>query len=178
MRQTIAICSLLALAPGAAAAQVPTQPTSTPNSARAVLVNGKGETIGSATLIQTPNGVLVTAEAANLPLGPHGFHIHEVGRCDASGGFESAGGHYNPTGGPHGYMVENGPHAGDMPNQTVGADGKLRAEVFNPNVSFSGKNTLFDGDGSALLVHATADDYRSQDSGNAGGRIACGVIQR
>jgi superoxide dismutase, Cu-Zn family len=160
-----------------AQSQPPAQPTSTPNSARAVFVNDKGDTIGSATLIQTPNGVLITAELANLPPGLHGFHIHEVGNCDASTGFRSAGGHYNPTGAKHGYMLEDGPHAGDMPNQTADQNGKLLAQVFNPMVAFSGKNTLFDQDGSALVVHATADDYRTQDSGNAGDRIACGVIQ-
>jgi superoxide dismutase, Cu-Zn family len=158
--------------------QSQSQPTSTPNSARAVFKNKQGDTIGTATLIDTPNGVLVRAELANLPPGPRGFHIHEVGQCDPANGFESAGGHYNPRGKQHGYMVEGGPHAGDMPNQTVGQDGKLLAQVFNPNVGFSGEATLFDQDGSALLVHATADDYRSQPSGAAGDRLACGVIQQ
>jgi Cu-Zn family superoxide dismutase len=163
-----------------AQAQQPSQaqPTSTPNSARAVFKNRQGETIGTATLIRTPNGVLIRAEAANLPPGPHGFHIHEVGQCDPATNFESAGGHYNPQGKSHGYMVENGPHAGDMPNHTVAADGKLMAEVFNPNVGFSGEATLFDQNGSALVIHATADDYRSQPSGAAGERLACGVIQQ
>jgi Cu-Zn family superoxide dismutase len=156
-----------------------TQPTSTPNSSRAVFLNQKGDTIGTGTLIETPNGVLIRVEIANLPPGLHGFHIHEVGKCDGSGGFESAGGHYNPGGKQHGYMVEGGPHAGDMPNQTVGQDGKLLAEVFNPNVTFGNDGpTLFDQDGSAIIVHATADDYRSQPSGGAGNRLACGVIQR
>jgi Cu-Zn family superoxide dismutase len=76
-------------------------------------------------------------------------------------------------------MVEGGPHAGDMPNQTVEQDGKLKTEVFNPNVMFSsGRAPLFDQDGSALVVHAAADDHRSQPSGNAGSRLACAVIQR
>lgn len=154
------------------------QPTSTPLSARAVFMDQKGQTIGTATLIETPNGVLIRAEAANLPAGLHGFHIHEVGRCDGQAGFESAGGHYNPTGSQHGYWQQAGPHAGDMPNQTVEDDGKLLAEVFNPNVSFSGQAPLFDQDGSSLVIHAMADDYRSQPSGAAGDRIACGVIQR
>ncbi|MBJ6127000.1 superoxide dismutase family protein [Microvirga splendida] len=169
-------CAALIVSATAAAAQ--NQPTSTPLDARAVFMNKEGKTIGSATLIDTPNGVLIRADIANLPPGPHGFHIHEVGRCDASGGFESAGGHYNPRGAKHGYWIEGGPHAGDLPNQTVGQDGKLLAEVFNPHVGFDGEGTLFDQDGSALVVHATADDYRSQPSGGAGDRIACAVIQR
>ncbi len=94
------------------------------------------------------------------------------------GSFESAGGHHNPTGSQLGYWQQGGPHAGDMPNQTVEDDGKLLAEVSNPNVSFDGKAPLFDQDGSALVIHATADDYRGQPSGAAGGRIAYGVIQR
>lgn len=149
-----------------------------PGTARAVFMNTEGESIGTATLIETPNGVLIRAELTNLPAGPHGFHIHETGACDAEGGFQSAGGHYNPTGAEHGYMVEGGPHAGDMPNQTVGDDGELRAEVFNTMISFNGENPLFDDDGSALVVHATADDYMAQPAGAAGDRIACGVIQQ
>ena len=177
MRLLLAASAAFTLAAsGLALAQ--TAPTSTPNSSRAVFMNKKGETIGTATLIETPNGVLITAELANLPPGLHGFHIHEVGRCDPATGFESAGEHYNPTGAKHGYMLEDGPHAGDMPNQTAGPDGKMLAQVFNPHVGFSGKATLFDQDGSALVVHATADDYRSQPSGAAGDRLACGVIQR
>lgn len=172
---SIAASCLLA----ATAAQAQTQPTSTPNSARAVFMNQQGQTIGSATLIETPNGVLVRADLINLPPGVHGFHIHEVGACDPATKFESAGGHYNPTGAKHGYMVEGGPHAGDMPNQTVGADGKVLVEVMNPSVTFGdGKATLFDANGSAIVVHATADDYRSQPSGAAGDRLACGVIQK
>lgn len=154
------------------------QPTSSPSNARAVFMDAKGQAIGTATLIDTPNGVLIRAEVANLPPGLHGFHIHETGRCDPQDGFKSAGGHYNPKGGQHGYWNEKGPHAGDMPNQAAGSDGKLLAEVFNTNVRFSGDATLFDQDGSALVIHATADDYRSQPSGAADERLACGVIQR
>ena len=174
---TITACALPVLFAGAAQAQQAPAPTSTPSSARAVFMSPDGKTIGSATLIQTPNGVLISAEVTDLPPGVHGFHIHEVGRCE--GAFESAGGHYNPRGAQHGYMVAGGPHAGDMPNQTVEQDGKLKAEVFNPYVTFTGGQApLFDQDGSALVVHATADDYRTQPSGNAGDRIACGVIQQ
>lgn len=180
MDRTKLACAILGTAlAGSTAALAQTQPTSSPNNARAVFMDQQGRTIGTATLIETPSGVLIRAEVANLPPGVHGFHVHEVGKCDPASKFESAGGHYNPTGAKHGYMVEGGPHAGDMPNQTVGSDGKMVAEVINPHVSFgSGKATLFDQDGSALVVHATADDYRSQPSGAAGDRLACAVIEK
>lgn len=173
------ICASAALAqqtPPAAQGQKPA--TSTPNSARAVLMNREGKNIGTATLVETLNGVLISAEATGLPPGIHGFHIHETGRCDPASGFESAGGHYNPSKSEHGFMVEGGPHAGDMANQTVDQNGTLKAEVFNSKVMLnSGDAPLLDQDGSALVIHATADDYRSQPSGNAGDRLACGVIQ-
>lgn len=147
--------------------------------AEAEFVNAKGEKIGSATLTQTPHGVLIQVEIRGLPPGEHAFHIHETGKCDASGQFRSAGGHYAPRGKSHGFMVEDGPHAGDMPNQYVSKDGVLRADVVNPRVTLgSGKASLFDDDGSALVVHAGADDYSSQPSGDAGDRLACAVIER
>ncbi|HEV7255267.1 MAG TPA: superoxide dismutase family protein [Mesorhizobium sp.] len=180
MKRIIATCgalSLAAFAAGFSYAQE-TEAAADTNSVQADLINAQGETIGTATVIQTPNGVLIRAEASNLPPGAHGFHVHETGQCDAASGFQSAGGHYNPTDAQHGYLVEGGPHAGDMPNQTVGEDGRLVAEVFNPNLSFEGENTLFDDDGSALMIHANADDYQTQAAGDAGDRIACAVIER
>jgi superoxide dismutase, Cu-Zn family len=176
----LSLCSVpLLWAAPVAAQQTAAPPTSTPSTARAVFMNPDGKPIGSATLTETPTGVLISVELSSLPPGVHGFHVHEIGRCDPASGFESAGGHYNPGAARHGYLVEGGPHAGDMPNQTVEQDGKLKAEVFNPSVMFtSGRAPLFDQDGSALVVHATADDHRSQPSGNAGSRLACAVIQR
>ncbi|ASY65163.1 Superoxide dismutase [Cu-Zn] precursor (plasmid) [Sinorhizobium sojae CCBAU 05684] len=164
---------LFALA-GPAAGQE--QATTAPSVARAVFLNTSGESIGTATLKSTPNGVLIEAKLANLPPGIHGFHIHEVGTCDPATGFESAGGHLGS--GPHGFMVEEGPHAGDLANQTARDDGTMLVEVFNERVSFDGEMSLFDDDGAALVVHATADDYRSQPAGTGGDPIACGVIER
>ena len=180
MKQIIATCGVVALtAFGASLSHAQdNEAAASANSVQADIVNAQGETIGTATVTEAPNGVLIRAEASNLPPGTHGFHVHETGQCDAASGFESAGGHYNPTDAQHGYLVEGGPHAGDMPNQTVGEDGRLVAEVFNPMLSFEGENTLFDDDGSALMIHGMADDYRTQDSGDAGERIACAVIQR
>lgn len=135
----------------------------------------EGEPVGVATLTETGSGVLISIEVTGLPPSQWvGFHIHETGTCDHTDGHESAGAHYNPLEAEHGYFAEAGPHAGDMPNQYVPADGVLRAEVLNTFV------TLDDGDtgilGRALMVHAGADDYESQPSGDAGDRLACAVI--
>jgi Cu/Zn superoxide dismutase len=142
------------------------------------LMNADGKPIGTVTLTQTPHGVLVEIDASGLKPGEHGLHFHETGRCDPETGFKSAGGHFAPAGRQHGYLDEKGYHAGDMPNQFVAQDGRLRAHVFNPNVTLSGgKAALRDADGSALVIHSGADDYRSQPSGDSGDRIACAVIR-
>jgi Cu-Zn family superoxide dismutase len=146
--------------------------------AYATFINQHGHQLGTATLTQTPHGVLITADLSGVPPGEHGFHIHETGRCDPPS-FESAGAHYALRGQQHGYLGAGGAHAGDLPNQFVGQDGRLRTHVFTPSVTLrAGQATLFDADGSALVVHAKADDYRSQPAGEAGGRLACAVIQR
>jgi Cu-Zn family superoxide dismutase len=163
-------CALVIAAPAAAQA---------PQKATASFINAEGKEIGSATFTQTPNGVLIALDVRGLPPGEHAFHVHQKGLCEAAGKFMSAGGHYEPRGHKHGYMVEGGPHAGDMPNQFVGADGVLKANVLNPNVTLgSGDGTLFGPDGTALVIHAKADDYTSQPAGDAGDRIACAVIKR
>lgn len=134
-----------------------------------------GSSAGTASLIPTPRGVLIEAQLSGLPEGVHGFHIHETGTCE--GDFTSAGGHYNPSDAEHGYLAENGPHPGDMPNFTAASDGSAKFSVFNPMVMIEGGEApLNDSDGSALMVHSGADDYISQPSGDAGDRIACGVI--
>jgi superoxide dismutase, Cu-Zn family len=151
----------------------------TPQQASATFVNPQGQEIGHATLTQTTSGVLIDIDVSNAADGEHGFHIHETGACDAAGGFKSAGDHFEPAQHQHGYMAEQGPHAGDMPNQFVGTDGKLRAHVFNSNVTLAdGPASLFDADGSAIVIHADPDDYSSQPTGNAGDRIACAVIEK
>jgi Cu-Zn family superoxide dismutase len=167
------VCNTLgALALAACAASAAAQST-----AKGIFVDRKGDTIGSATLVQTPAGVLIAVEIRGLPTGELAFHVHERGACEPDKGFETAGGHYNPRGHAHGYRADKGPHAGDMPNQVVPESGVLRAQVLNHMVTLEkGEATLFDADGSALVLHAKPDDYRSQPAGAAGDRIACAVV--
>jgi superoxide dismutase, Cu-Zn family len=143
--------------------------------ASAVLKDANGKEVGRATLTPTPSGVLVSLDLTAVPAGEHAFHIHAVGKCEPPD-FKSAGPHFNPDNTKHGLMNQEGPHAGDMPNLHVPADGKLQVEVLNPTVSLSGESALLDADGSALVIHAGADDYKTDPAGNAGAGIACGVI--
>ena len=146
--------------------------------AKATIKDAKGVTLGDATLRETPNGVLLSVDLQNVPAGPHAFHIHTTGLCEAPT-FMTAGGHFAPGGTKHGLMAQAMPHAGDLPNLHVAADGKLSFEVLASNVTLAaGPRSLLDADGSALVLHATADDYVSDPAGNAGGRIACGVITK
>lgn len=145
--------------------------------ASATLKNAQGQTVGTATLQDTPNGVLIKADLIDVPPGPHAFHIHTTGKCEPPG-FTSAGGHFAPGGTRHGLLAHAMPHAGDLPNIHVGPDGKLKFEVLAEGVTLGpGPTSLLDADGSALVLHATADDYVTDPAGNAGGRIACGVIE-
>jgi len=150
-----------------------------PQQAEATFHNQQGQEVGKAMLTQTASGVLIEIELSKVPEGKHGFHIHESGVCDAADGFKSAGGHFEPAQHQHGYMIADGPHAGDMPNQFAGSDGRLAANVLNSNVTLSeGPTSVLDADGSAIIVHANPDDYASQPSGDAGDRIACAVIEK
>jgi Cu-Zn family superoxide dismutase len=143
--------------------------------AKAGLYNPQGEKVGETILVGTPHGVLITTELWNLPSGAHAFHIHTVGKCEPP--FKSAAGHFNPFGKKHGIMNPEGKHAGDLPNVHIGADGNLKLEVLANEVTLGkGVNSLFDADGSAIVIHAGPDDYKSDPAGNAGPRIACGVI--
>jgi Cu-Zn family superoxide dismutase len=146
--------------------------------ATAQLRNAQGQVVGTATLEQEEDGVDIELHVTGLPPGVHGFHIHETGTCTPPD-FTSAGGHYNPTNRQHGFEDPQGPHAGDMRNIQVGANGMAHVEVENERVTISpGPTTLFDADGSAIVIHAGADDYRTNPAGEAGARIACGVVTR
>lgn len=145
--------------------------------AHAELRNPEGQKVGNVTLQETPHGVLITAELDGLPPGTHALHIHEVGQCAPP--FASAGGHFNPTHKKHGIEAAGGMHAGDLPNIYVPENGKLKLDAFATEVTLSaGGNALFDADGSSLVIHAGPDDYETDPSGDAGARIACGVVTK
>ncbi|WP_137046702.1 superoxide dismutase family protein [Pseudolabrys sp. FHR47] len=149
----------------------------TAQTASAPLKDAQGKEVGSANLMQTPRGVLINLSVKGLPPGEHAFHVHAVGKCEPP--FTSAGGHFNPDNKKHGLMANEGAHAGDMPNLHIPQSGDLTIEVLNAAVTLDkGKpNSLLDADGSALVIHAGTDDYKTDPTGDAGGRIACGVVQ-
>jgi superoxide dismutase, Cu-Zn family len=166
--------------------------------ARAEMSNAGGQPVGVAHFTQMAHGVLIQIELTSLPPGWHALHLHEVGLCEPP--FTSAGAHFAPRRNAHGHDGENGPHAGDLPNVLIGNDGTARVEFFNERISLSSdearnkglldraigavesaagvpSNSLFGEKGTALILHERADDYRTDSSGNAGDRIACGVVR-
>jgi Cu-Zn family superoxide dismutase len=162
----------LAQAPQAAADK-PAEPKKG-DMARATLKDANGQTLGEVTLQQTPGGILVRGTLNGVPAGEHAIHIHETGKCEGPD-FKTAGGHFNPGKKQHGLMSAKGKHAGDMPNLYVGPDGKLQFEHFaNNGLTLK---SLMDKDGAALVVHAKADDHKTDPAGDAGGRIACGMVE-
>ena len=141
------------------------------------LKDASGRSVATASLTQSGESLQVRIVATALPPGAHGAHVHSVGACDAPD-FASAGPHWNPTGRLHGTQNPQGPHRGDMPNLLVGTDGRGTLEFVIPAGAIArGENRLLDQDGAALVIHAAADDYRTDPSGNSGARIACGVLQ-
>ena len=151
-----------------------------PKSAHADIMDAKGAKVGTAKLKAMKDGVQISVKVEGLPAGEHGIHIHNVGKCEGPA-FASAGGHFNPTGAHHGVnnSMDPHPHLGDLPNLTVGADGKGSLSFAAKGVTLGdGANSLFHDGGTAIVIHAKPDDLMSDPSGNSGDRIACGVIEK
>jgi superoxide dismutase, Cu-Zn family len=173
------------LSGGLVLGQAPTPPPAAPPAAVAPVVppktvelkDQKGKVVGTVLLVDTPHGLLLRGTLMGLPPGTHAIHFHEFGKCESP--FKSAGGHFNPGKKNHGMLDPGGLHAGDMPNLVIPKNGKLDFELFAADLTLAdGPNTVLDADGTALVIHAKADDYKSQPAGDAGDRIACGAINK
>lgn len=138
--------------------------------------DANGQSVGTVTLTQQADGVLVEGHFRNLSAGEHGIHFHAVGTCTPD--FSAAGPHFNPGGDQHGFNNPAGPHAGDLVNLEIGADGTGHYSEVTTLISLrqGDGNSVYDADGTAVIVHANADDYVTDPSGNSGDRIACGVV--
>jgi Cu-Zn family superoxide dismutase len=169
-RGLLAGAAVLALSGCAAAGAIANTQTIT-------LRDATGRTVGTALISPATEGVQVVLSASQLPAGVHGVHIHQNGQCDAPD-FTTAGPHFNPTNRQHGTENPAGPHGGDLPNLTVDANlrGTMSGVARGVTLEGEGANSVRKDGGTALVVHATADDYRTDPSGNSGARIACGVI--
>ncbi len=146
-----------------------------PGTVFATVRDQSGNNLGTLTVSESSTGLVTTGTLRGLPAGVHGVHIHGMGRCEPP--FQTAGPHWNPFLRQHGFENPNGPHAGDMQNIIVGGDGTATVNLTTPAGTLRGPNPLLDADGASIVVHAAADDYRTDPAGNSGARIACGVVR-
>ena len=169
---TCGAAMMLAACGGGAAVQAPARP----RAFTVPLYDAGGLEVGVLTATQVGrDSVRLVVQSTRIAGGTHGTHLHAVGRCEGSD-FSSAGAHLNPTARRHGVRNPQGPHLGDLPNLAVGSDRQGRLETIVAGVLTPGQAPLFDADGTALVVHASADDQVTDPSGNSGARIACAVI--
>lgn len=142
------------------------------------LKNAQGDSVGTATLSTAGRGVRLKLDLKNLAPGKHAIHFHQMAKCEAPA-FASSGPHFNPDAMQHGLENPKGPHAGDMKNFTVAADGTATATLTDTRVTLgTDSHSLFANGGTALVIHAKADDMKTDPSGNSGDRIACGIVAR
>lgn len=160
----------LAVLAGCATTEVPAGDRATTSLAKA-----NGSPVGRASIAPDRSGLRVRIETEGLAPGIYAAHIHRTGRCEGPA-FESAGAHWNPTGQQHGFRNPSGRHRGDLPNLRVGRDGRGELSFTIRGAALRGEYGILDGDGAALMIHASPDDYRTDPSGNSGARIACGVL--
>jgi Cu-Zn family superoxide dismutase len=168
---------VLAVFVGGMVAALPVVAEAAP-AARATLRDAQGKEIGTAALTPGEGGVKIAVKVSGVSPGQHGFHVHAAGKCEGPD-FKSAGGHFNPATREHGLENPKGAHAGDMPNLSVGPDGNGKGEFLARGASLGeGSGSLFPEGGTSLVLHAAPDDMKTDPAGNAGARIACGVIER
>lgn len=145
-----------------------------PMTATATLKTADGKDAGMVTAIERDGGIALAITASGMTPGEHGIHVHTTGKCDGPK-FESAGGHWNPTGAKHGLSNPQGQHQGDMPNLTVASDGTGKIDYVIRDAAIT---NMMDADGAALIIHAKVDDQMTDPSGDSGDRMVCGVFSR